>query len=151
MEIIPTFSKRHSRFLGTMFLLITFAIILPPLSTILISSLALILSTGSLLYTDKSSAQREVEQNIKHIETSLDKFYIPLCKVLTTPEDNTIINCQEKISEINFYIHLAESCTRYRFRVYQKTGWFKEELLGQVKKDIEEYQVKYKNLKEYQT
>lgn len=114
------------------------------IGTIFLAGLALVMAGGSFIVSLQSKQMIKEEQRIRHIETSLDKFYIPLYNLLANPTENT--TTQEKINKINGYIHLAEPCTCYRFKVYQKTNWFNNELLEQVKKDIETYQKEYKNL-----
>jgi len=72
----------------------------------------------------------------------LEKFYITLYNLLTTQNETT--NYQEKIKEINCYIHLAESGTSYRFLTYQKTNRFRNALLEEIKKDMENLQNEYR-------
>lgn len=114
------------------------------IGTIFLAGLALVIAGGSFIISLQSKEMIENEQRIRHIETSLNKFYIPLYNLLTSLNENA--TTQEKINEINGYIYLAEPYTCYRFKVYQQTNWFNNELLEQVKKDIEMYQKEYKNL-----
>ncbi|MDY0129717.1 MAG: hypothetical protein RBR63_05980 [Methanosarcina vacuolata] len=116
------------------------------MGTLLIAGLALVISTGSYITSVQSREIIIDERRIRHIEMSLEKFYIPLYNLLTSSNENTTITYQEKINEIDSYIHLAEPHARCQFRTYQKTNWFHNELLKQVKDDIEAHQKEYNDL-----
>jgi hypothetical protein len=115
----------------------------PQDSTALIS---IFIALASLVFYIYPLSHSAASAKIKHIETRLEKFYIPLYNLLINQNVITTTEYQEKMNEINCYIYLAESCVRYRFRTYQKTNWFRDELLEQIKKDIEIYQKEYRSL-----
>jgi hypothetical protein len=113
---------------------------------IIATILSLILNVVAIYYIFIPLIQSLESERIRDIEVKFEKFYVPLYNLLTS--NNKITNYQEKINEINCYIHLAESCTRYRFKTYKKTNWFLDDLVEGIKKDMENYQKEYAELKE---
>lgn len=125
-------------------------------SAIFLSGFAIILACASLTISQISIIQSEEklknEQRIKHIEMSLEKFYLPLCDLLELDisDQSRTINYKVKFKELSKYQYLAKPKVFDYFEIYQltyqKTNLFFEDLLKFVKQDITNYQKEYKNL-----
>lgn len=137
--------------------------------SLVVMYIALIISTEAI-YTqtvdtteqyDNALIQSEKEQKIRHIETSLEKFYVPLLKMLTDIEENANTNDKQiKINEIMCYVHLVKPDTvrneenilsyvyymAYCIEEKKQAQDICEKLLKLVKKDIKDYQKEYKDL-----
>ncbi|HEY3361297.1 MAG TPA: hypothetical protein VGK06_05540 [Methanosarcina sp.] len=90
-------------------------------------------------------------EGMSHIERSLELFYRPLQNLFNGQDNDLIKICEEnkvKYNEIGYYLHLAEPDVRTYFEKYPQTNENLEDLLKQVRKDINALQDKYEQLKE---
>lgn len=91
------------------------------------------------------------EEELKHITESIKLFYLPLCDLLTTHDENVSIQARKrKIVEINAHKHLAEPRVKFVFEKYINSdeGANRESrnLLELVTQDIELLQHTYKRI-----
>jgi hypothetical protein len=85
-------------------------------------------------------------EGMRHVGRSLELFYRPL-QNLFNGRDNDLIKIYEnnkvKYNKIGYYLHLAEPGVRTDFEKYPQTNENLENLLKQVRKDINALQDKY--------
>jgi hypothetical protein len=90
-------------------------------------------------------------ESMKHIERSLELFYWPLQNLFKGHDSDLIKTYEgnkEKYNEIGYYLHLAEPDARSYFDTSPQTNENLEDLLKQVRKDINTLHDKYEQLKE---
>lgn len=112
---------------------------------ILFFSIVAILLSNYAIFSQERQYHRQEE--IRHIEKSLENFYRPLQNLFIGYEQNPMDRYQEqktKFLEIGCYSHLAEPETRECFKEYQQDNESLGKLIGKVNEDIKILQNKYK-------
>ncbi len=115
------------------------------ITTPLYLSIFAVLFSFSSIYIQGTRSHSQEE--IRHIEKSLENFYIPLHNLFIGYEQNPMDRYQEqktKFFEIGCYKYLAEPETCECFEKYQQDKESLNELIDKVKKDINLLQNKYK-------
>ncbi len=117
--------------------------------TLLLSNIALLATLFVLAYSELFNQKRRIEDNeirfserkekqveneIRHIEDSINLFYIPLQNLLTIyDEDMEDMTKLKTINEINGHKHLAEPRVRFLFENYiQKTKGESDRVSGKL-------------------
>ncbi|WP_292379277.1 hypothetical protein [Methanosarcina sp. UBA289] len=122
---------------------------------ILLFFLVTVIILNSVIYNYKNLINyltedkiRQKQEELKHIEQSIDLFYLPLHDLLASYDENVISRIKtRRIAEINGHKHLAEPEVRSIFEKYiqthdgSKSG--SKKLLDLVSQDIEFLQKRF--------